>query len=86
MDHVIRHTAEEEPADRPTPVASDHHEIHLLAPSGVHDRFAGLAFPDQEGHANTRSATAGDKFLGGGLAPSSNLIDPSAIFAPRQPD
>lgn len=85
---MIGHTAKEEATHAAASVAADHHEVHLLAASGIDDRLAGLTLPDEEGHPNTGSSTMRHEFLCPGFASGPNLIhaglEPTA-GKPKQP-
>ena len=83
-DDALRHAAKEQPADRSATVAPDNDHVGPLGRGGFEDRFARLAFPDEELDPDAYAATSLYEFLGGGLAVLADLVDAGEESAARQ--
>ncbi len=63
----------------------DDDEIDRLGDRGLHDRFAGIAFPDQTADRHAFTVAAVDDPLGGRLAAGPDLVHALSIADTRQP-
>jgi hypothetical protein len=76
-DDVIGHAADEKAAHGSAAVTANDHEVNLLAAGGLHDRFSGVALPDEELDDHATASTALRDGLGGGLAKAPHLVNPA---------
>lgn len=83
-DDALRYAPKEQAADRSATVAAEDDDVGPLGGGGFEDRFARLAFPNEELDRDTFAATPLHELLRGGLAVFADLVDAGEEAAARQ--
>src|SRR6185436_4085910 len=75
-DDVVGDAADEQAPERTAAVGADDDQVDRFAQRRVHDRWPGLAFPDEEGHAGALPPAAKDQVLRRQLTRRPPLVHP----------